>query len=156
MKKILLFILSAQCIYISINAQKFLLLERRWSKDGILTDSVTRQNLSDGWFPVYRADLDTLIMLADRLKNLKKDGLKRKFYYSGDFRSLHLKFDIENIKRTYGDSYEINLTSYGTFGEATVKLSDPRELLGTNQKAIRTFLFYLKRNSKNLSKLKRQ
>jgi hypothetical protein len=120
----------------------------------MLTDSVTRQNLSDGWYPVYKKELDTLIVLADRLKNLRKDGLARKFYYSGDFKTANLKFIIENIKRAYGDSYDINLISSGPFGETTVNLSNSRELLNVNQKTIRSFLAYLKRAKKNMSKLK--
>jgi hypothetical protein len=154
MKRIILLICLLQCIHNTAKAQTFLLLDRRWDKEAVFTDSVTRQILSDGWYPIYQEDLDTLIVLVDRLKNLKNDGLKRKFYYSEDFRATHLKFVIENIKRTYGDGYEINLISSGPFGENTVKLSDSRELLDVNQKTIRAFLAYLKRTQKQLPKLK--
>ncbi len=156
MKKIILLVNFLLCAYSFVNAQRFLLLDRRWDKQAVLTDSVTRQNLSDGWYPIYKEDLDTLIILVDRLKNLRDDGLKRKFYYSEDFKAPHLKLIIENIKRAYGDGYEINLTSSGPFGDNTVKLSDSRELLDVNQKTIRAFLSYLNRTKKNLGKLKIQ
>ena len=156
MRRTILLICFLHCIYNTVKAQTFLLLDRRWYKAAVFTDSVTHQNLSDGWYPIYHEELDTLIMLVDRLKNLKEDGLKRKFYYSEDFKANHLKFVIENIKRAYGDGYEINLITSGPFGENTVKLSDSRELLDVDQKTIREFLAYLKRTHKNLAKLKAQ
>jgi hypothetical protein len=154
MKKIILLICILQYIHTTLKSQTFLLLDRRWNKDAVFTDSVTRQNLSDGWYPIFQDELDTLIVLTDKLKNLKDDGMKRKFYYSEDFKTKNLEFVIENIKRAYGDGYEINLISSGPFGKNTVKLSDPRELLDVNQKVIRAFLAYLKRTQKNLTKLK--
>jgi hypothetical protein len=136
----------------SVQAQNFVLLDRRWTKPVILTDSVTRANLSDGWYPIYRSELDTLVLLVEKLRNLKDDGLSRKFYYSQDFKTEHLEFVIENIKRAYGDGYEINLISKGPFGQNTLKLSDPRLNLPENQKVIRSFLHYLLRTKKQLEK----
>lgn len=151
MRKVFFLLLLIQFLTAGCYAQNFLLLDRKWSRDAIVVDTVTRQNLSDGWYPIYRESLDTLIILVGRLKDLKNDGLSRKFYYSDDFNAPHLKFNIENIKRTYGDGYEINLVSFGTFGDATVKLSDSRELLDVNQKTIRSFLSYLKTTQKRLA-----
>ena len=94
MKKIILLICLFQCLDTNINAQSYLLLDRHWDKSAILTDSVTRQNLSDGWYPMYKDELDTLIILVNRLKNLRDDGLSRKFYYSEDFKAPHLKLVI--------------------------------------------------------------
>lgn len=156
MKKNILLTFIFLVIYININAQSYLLLDRRWDKEAILTDSVTRQNLSDGWYPIYKEELDTLIVLVSRLKNLRDDGLSRKFYYSEDFKAPHIKLVIENIKRAYGDGYEINLISSGPFGENTVKLSDSRELLDVNQRTVRAFLAYLKKIQKKITKLKIQ
>ena len=151
MKKAVILILVLQTIICTANAQNFLLLDRKWNKKAILTDSVTRENLSQGWYPIYREELDSLITLVDKLKNLKNDGLSRKFYYSEDFKTSHIEFIIENIKRAYGDGYEINLISRGPFGKTTVKLADPRELLNVNQKTVRTFLSYLEKVKKNLN-----
>src|SRR5689334_3033882 len=113
MKKTIFLFCFFECIYFSVKAQTFILLDRRWSKEATLTDSVTHQNLSDGWYPIYKEELDTLIVFIDRLKNLRNDGLSRKFYYSEDFKTKNLKLTIENIKRAYGDGYEINLISSG-------------------------------------------
>lgn len=133
-------------------AQTYILFDRRWYKPAVLTDSVTRMNLSDGWFPIYKNELDSLITLVDKLKDLRKDGLDRKFFFSEDFKTIHLVFEIENIKRAYGDGYEINLISSGPFGSNTLKLSDPKLLLTDNQKVIRAFLSYLKRAKKDINK----
>jgi hypothetical protein len=152
--KIRLFFIIAFLDILSIaKSQTFVMLDRRWIKTAQLTDSVTRNNLSDGWFPVYNAELDSLIILVDKLKNLKKDGLNRKFYYSEDFKTEHLEFIIENIKRAYGDGYEINLITKGPFGQNTLKLSDPRLTLPDNQSMIRSFLKYLQKTKKDLSKI---
>lgn len=136
----------------SSNCQTYAMLDRRWYKPAILSDSVTRNNLSEGLFPIYKVELDSLIVLTEKLKNLKEDGLSRKFFYSDDFKTNHIEFKIENIKRTYGDGYEINLTSFGSFGNVTIKLSDPRLNLPDNQKTIRAFLQYLKRIKADINK----
>lgn len=138
--------------FTKLQAQKFVLLDRKFKKAAMWTDTVMRQHLSDGWFPVNEVELDSLITFVDKLKNLKEDGMHRKFYYSDDFKTSHLKLVIENIKRAYGDGYEINLVSSGEFGEPTIKLADPRENLGANQTTIRTFLAYLKKVKKQEKK----
>ena len=108
--------------------------------------------MSNGWYPIYKDELDSLITRVDKLRNLKDDGLHRKFYYSEDFKTDHLEFVIENIKRVYGDGYEINLISTNPQGKTIIKLSDPRLLLTDNQKVIRTFLGYLKKTKKDIGK----
>ena len=133
-------------------AQTYLLLDRRWYEPAVITDSVTRGQLSEGWFPIYKTELDSLLTLVGKLKNLKDDGLNRKFFYSEDFKTEHLVFQIENIKRTYGDGYEINLVNKGTFGTITLKLSDPKLLLTENQRTVRGFLTYLNRTKADLEK----
>jgi hypothetical protein len=153
MKRIITLVVVFQALYLCSNAQTFLLLDRKWSKKAILVDSVTREYLSQGWYPIYKADLDSLILLVEKLKKLKDDGLRRKFYYSEDFKTANIEFEIVNIKRAYGDGYEIDLISSGPFGKTTFKLADSRELLNVNQKTVRTFLGYLERTKRNLSKL---
>jgi hypothetical protein len=139
----------------AIRAQTYLLLDRKWHKPAIESDTVTRANLSDGLFPIYRQDIDTLLLLVSKFKNLKSDGLRRKFYYSPDFKTDRFEFEIENIKRTYGDGYEINLISIGSYGRPTLKLSDPRNNLPENERVIRAFISYLERTKKNMLKQSR-
>ena len=152
MKKIVFLIFILLTFESTTYAQTFILLDRHWGKKAILTDSVTRENLSNGWYPIYKDELDSLITRVDKLRNLKDDGLHRKFYYSEDFKTDHLEFVIENIKRVYGDGYEINLISTNPQGKTIIKLSDPRLLLTDNQKVIRTFLGYLKKTKKDIGK----
>ena len=135
-----------------LQSQTFLLLDRRWYKPAIESDTVTHIHLSDGLFPIYKSDLDSLIFLTSKFKNLKDDGLARKFYYSENFKTERFEFEIENIKQTYGDGYEINLISKGPFGTPTLKLSDPRNSLPANEKVVRLFISYLNRIKKDLSK----
>ena len=137
-------------------AQKYALLDRRWYRPAILSDTVTRQNLSDGWFPIYKTDLDSLIILVGKFKNLKKDGFDRKFYFSDDFKAGNIRFEIENIKRAYGDGYEINMISTIEIGPNTLKLSDPGNNLTNNQAIIRAFIDYLKLTRKNIQNPKKK
>ena len=59
--------------------QSFILLDRKVHQKVIVTDTVTKQRLSDGFLPVYKAEYDSMIILIDKFTNLKDDGLKRKF-----------------------------------------------------------------------------
>ena len=148
MRFILLIIYSL--IITTAKSQKFLLLDRKLQYISKVADTVTRQDLSDGLFPMYLKDLDSLILLTEKFYNLKEDGLTRKFYYSEDFKCLNFSYVIENIKRTYGDGYDINLISSNILGSPTLKLSDSREKLPVNQKNMRDFLSYLKMQKKKL------
>jgi len=152
MKKNIGLFIGVLFISLTVKSQTFLLLDRRWYKPAVVADSVTRQNLSDGWYPIYKSDLDSLLQFVDKLKDLTKDGLNRKYYHSDDFKTANIEFQIENIKRVYGDGYEINLKSNGPFGTVTIKLSEPRLLLPDNQKTIRNFLAYLKQTQKDIDK----
>jgi len=144
-------LLIAFCFLLTTaKGQKFLLLDRKLQNISKAVDTVTRQNLSDGLFPIFRNDLDSLILLTEKFYNLKEDGLNRKFYYSEDFKCENFSFVIENIKRTYGDGYDINLITLNILGSSTLKLSDSREKLPANQKNIRDFLSYLKMQKKKL------
>lgn len=147
--RFILFII-AYFLVTTTNGQKFLLLDRKFHQISKVVDTVIRQDFSDGLFPIYLKDLDSLILLTENFYNLKKDGLSRKFYYPDDFKCENFSFVIENIKRTYGDGYDINLISASILGNPILKLSDSREKLPANQKNIRDFLSYLKSQKKNL------
>lgn len=158
MKKISLIfsLISVFMLYgYTTTAQTYALLDRRWYKPAIFTDSITRENLSEGLYPIYISDLDSLITLVDKFKNIKQDGFDRKFYYAEDFKTEHCIFKIENIKRAYGDGYEINLISTTPFGSNSLKISDPGTKLPQNQAIIRAFLSYLKLTKKNLENPKK-
>lgn len=139
----------------SVNAQlenRFMLLDRKAHQKVTLTDSVSKKHLSDGYFPVYAAEYDSLIILIDRFKNLRQDGLSRKFYSSEDFKTEHITFKIESIRRAYGDGYDINVISNGPFGQAILKIADSRNSLNENQHSINGLLSYLKSRKKEIDK----
>lgn len=151
MKKILFVFIFISAIKSELFCQTFTLLDRRWYKPALFSDSISRNDLSEGWYPVYTAELDSLTAMLSKLKNLRNDGLDRKFYYSEDFKTTHSSFQIENIKRTYGDGYEINLITSTPMGSNTLKLSDPDLKLTANQVNVRAFLSYLISTQKNIS-----
>ena len=102
-------------------------------KKVFLTDSVEMEALSAGQFPIYKNEFDSLVLLIDKFDNIKEDGIKRKFYNQDEFKTAHLSFEIENIKRTYGDAYDISMISKGPWGKTVLKVSDSKFTLLTNQ-----------------------
>lgn len=147
MRKLVLLLLIIPNISYS---QEYLLLDRKWNKMPVLTDSVLKEYTKVGFYPIYTNELDSLINAINTFKDLKNDGLRRKFYDSESLKTEHLSFEIDNIRRAYGDGYEINLTSISPFGKYTLKLSDPRLNLPDNQSVIRNFLKYLNITKSNL------
>ena len=104
--------------------------------------------------PIYKNDLDTLILLVERFKNLNKSGLNREYFNEEEFKKERFEFTISNFKRAYGDSYDLAFISYAGGKKATLKLSDPTQLNPVNQQVVREFLDYLKSTKKKLAKLK--
>lgn len=137
-------------------AQTYALLDRRWYKDAIFTDTITKADLTDGWFPIYTSELDSLYTLINKFKNIRSDGVNRKFYYANDFKTEFCTFQIENIKRAYGDGYEINVVSNTPIGANTLKIADPDKKLTGNQDYIRALISYLNVTRKNLSDPKKR
>jgi len=154
MKKIFWTIFILTIFVNSVNAQKYLLLDRHWEKPAFVSDSITKADLSIGLLPIYKDDLDTLILLVERFKNLNKSGLNREYFNAEEFKTDRFEFLISNFKRAYGDSYDLAFISYAGGTKTTLKLSDPMKLNPVNQQVVREFLDYLKSTKKKLSKLK--
>lgn len=138
---------------LSATGQTFALLDRRWIKPVILTDSIQKADLNQGLFPIYKADIDTLIELVSKFKNLNKSGLNREFFNADNFKTERFEFLISNFKRAYGDSYDITFVSITPGSKTILKLSDPSQLNPVNQQTVRFFLSYLKQAKKDLNKL---
>jgi hypothetical protein len=152
MSKKIIFFLFLSCISLCAISQTFALLDRRWEKPVIISDTITKEYLNQGLYPIYKEDLDTLIILVDKFKNLNKSGLNREFFNADNFKTEHFEFQVSSFKRAYGDSYDITLLSITPFSKTSLKLSDPTKLNPENQKVIRLFLQYLKQAKKDILK----
>jgi hypothetical protein len=139
-------------IFISLKCQPFILLDRKVHQKVTVTDTVTRQHLNAGYFPVYKSEFDSMILMIDKFRNLKDDGLERRFYNTADFKTSHITFQIESIRRVYWDSYDINMVSSGPFGQTVLKISDQKFSLNENERGIRGLLSYLKSRKKEIDK----
>lgn len=148
----ILFVIIIFTQVISSIGQTYALLDRRWLKPVILTDTIQKADLNQGLFPIYKTDIDTLIELVSKFKNLNKSGLNREFFNADNFKTEHFEFSISNFKRAYGDSYDISFVSNTPGSKTILKLSDPTKLNDTNQITIRLFLQYLKQAKKDLNK----
>lgn len=81
-----------------VQCQTFILLDRKVHQHVTVTDTVTRQRLSDGYFPVYKAEYDSMVILIDKFTNLKDDGLSGNFIMQMILRPLILDFKSKALK----------------------------------------------------------
>jgi hypothetical protein len=151
MKKAFLLPLCLIAFLVDANSQDYLLLDRNWKKPATPSNTITKDDINNGRYPIYKEDLDSLIIITNEFRNLKNDGINRRFYNPEVMKAGSFHYTIDNIRRTYGDGYEINLVSNVPEGSYTLKLSDSRLLLPKNQEWIRKFISYLELTKKNLT-----
>lgn len=152
MRKIILIVITFIATNNFCDAQTYILLDRTWQKPAILTDTITKEHLNKGLYPIYKSDIDTLIILVGEFKNLNKSGLNRQFFNAENFKTDRFEFLISNFKRAYGDSYDVTMVSYTGSSKTILKLSDPTQLNPVNQQTVRQFLSYLKETKKLINK----
>lgn len=151
MKKAILLLLCLTAFLTNASSQDYLLLDRNWKKPATIADSFTKDDINNGRYPIYKADLDSLIIITKEFRNLKNDGINRRYFNPELMKAGNFHYTIDNIRRTYGDGYEINLVSNVPDGSYTLKLSDSRLLLPKNQEWIRKFISYLELTKKSLN-----
>jgi len=139
------------------NKSTYLLLDRSWNKPVRQVDSITAQDLNDGWFPIYTTDLDSMEYLIAKFKHIRKDGENRKFYNEADFKSDKFVFNISSAKYTYADRYDITIYSMTSIGKVAFKIADMGSSVNQAQATVDAVLAYLNRTRKYINKpLKKQ
>lgn len=136
-------------ISLSVTAQSgYVLLERGWYRPAKFTDTLAREDIKAGYFPIHADQLDSLIAFVGTFQEIRKHGLKRKYFDNEDFKTGSIRFEISNIKHAYGDIYDITILSNVAGGEYRFKLSDPQNDSEQNVRLIKGFYSYLKETAK--------
>ena len=141
MKKIIF--LFAICLPIFGFGQKYVLIDKGWHRPVMVVDTVTKDQLQNGWFPVYANEIDSLKTLIGSFKTLFDKGMNRAYINNEEYKTENIQFDITNIQKANGDRYNIVIIS--KIPNATVKfrLSNPDYSNRINQQRIKLFLIYL-------------
>ena len=139
----------------TFSQKKYTLLERGWHREPLFVDSISKENIKNGYWPVYTSDLDSLLKFVGTFRKLNKLGLNRTYFNNDDFKTANITFDITNIRHAYGDMYNIDITS--NVGNANYKLRLANEADGIyiTQDFIRDFYDYIKKAIKMRDKIKK-
>jgi len=135
---------------------KYTLLERGWHRDPVFTDTITKDNIKTGYWPVYTSDLDSLLKFVGIFRKLNKHSLKRTYFNNEDFKTVNISFDITNIRHAYGDLYNIDITSNTESGNYKLRLANETDGIYTTQSFINDFYDYIKKTIKAREKLKKK
>lgn len=139
--KILLSIIFAATILFA-SGQRFALLDKGMLKPIKYVDSVKKEDLKAGYFPIYKSDIDSILPSIKELTKINKAGLKRQLFeniYSGN----SAIFEITNIPMAYGDRYDISLISITDAGKFTLNISSSSMSNPDNQIRIKNLYNYL-------------
>ncbi len=154
MKKSLLFLLLLSSLNV-IGQKKYTLLERGWHREPLFTDSITKENIKTGYWPVYTSDLDSLLKYVGTFRKLNRHSLNRTYFSNDDFKTANLSFDITNIRHAYGDMYNIDITSSTENGTYKLRLANEADGIYTTQEFINDFYSYIKKAIKSRDKPKK-
>ena len=154
MKKIITLLLLIVSVS-SFGQKKYTLLERGWHSEPLFTDTVTKENVKTGYWPVYTSDLDSLLQFVGTFRKLNKHGLKRTYFNNEDFKTANIFFDIANIRHAYGDMYNIDITSTIENGNYKLRLANEADGIYITQQFINDFYDYIKKAIKIREKLKK-
>ena len=144
MKKIFIYFLLLFSLT-SFAQKKYTLLERGWHREPLFTDTITKENVKSGYWPVYISELDSLLKFVGTFKKLNKHSLNRTYFNNDDFKTTNITFDIANIRHAYGDMYNIDITSNVENGNYKLRLANEADGIYITQQFIRDFYDYIKK-----------
>lgn len=136
-------------------AQKnYVLLDRAYHKQAIYTDTISKENIKIGYFPIYSNQLDSLLTIVGTFKKLGKQGLSRPYFNNDDYKTSSITLEISNSHHAYGDKYDIDVISHTEQGEYRLKLSDVSQSSYLTDIYIKSFYNYLSWTIKAKNKAK--
>jgi hypothetical protein len=131
-------ILSNHCL-----SQTYSLLSRKWNKPIIQKDTITNDDLNQGYFPIYTSEIDTLVVVLNKLQNVVNGKKEREVINMSEYATPHITFDITTVKEAYGDRYVINMISSGQNYKVSLQLTDINYANSQNVKRIKAFTEYI-------------
>ncbi|RYY50459.1 MAG: hypothetical protein EOO06_03910 [Chitinophagaceae bacterium] len=142
--KFALVILFLSSAFTAAAQSKFILIDRGYERPALFTDSIDVKLTKKGYFPIHYDQLDSLLTIVKEFDNLNKDGQKRRYFDEDEYKTVSLKVSVANVKRAYGDLYNIELTSMMPAGDYKLMISDASNTAYVNKIDINHFISYLK------------
>ncbi|MEQ1553803.1 MAG: hypothetical protein ABL929_06480 [Ferruginibacter sp.] len=139
---------------LSIGQKKYVMLDRAYNKPALYTDSITKENIKIGYYPIFANQLDSLLEIVSTFRKLGKQGLSRTYFNNEDYKTSSINLQISNSHHAYGDVYDIDIISITQQGEYRLKLSDASQSSHFTDSYIRNFYDYIKRTIKTRNKSK--
>ena len=124
-----------------LKAQTYLLIDKGLLKASKQTDSLTKEDIRNGWYPIKIEEKDSVISALNNFINLLKKGLRRENIVP--YQSESIQFDIVNIPKAYGDRYEITMSSVTSLGTFSFNISTGLLSNIDNQRRIKNLIAYL-------------
>lgn len=137
-----LFILAFLIHSLNVSAQKYLLIDKGLYRAYRSVDSVTKEDLKSGWYPILKTDVDSVIKTLDVFVTIFKKGLNREGFI--EYQSESLQFEIISIPHAYGDRYDITMTSITDAGKLSLRISSALLKNRDNQERIKNLYNYIK------------
>lgn len=131
---------------------KYILLDKGWNRPAIYTDSVTKENIRAGYFPILIIQADSLLAGLKKFKKIGKLGLKRTHFSPDDFNTSSITYEIANVEHPYGDLYDIDIISEIDSVPYKIKISDASQSAYFTQIYINNFCSYLQTTIKTKQK----
>jgi hypothetical protein len=142
-------ILFISLLFISskdLYSQKIALLDTKFKKPILYTDSVTANQVSAGLIPVLVKDFDTLysnLKYLEEVLNVRQRAKMQSF----ELKTSMTLITVSRIPKAYGDRYLINMQSKSGEIISSCTLSDADETNKKTAQKISDFLNYIKTNN---------
>ena len=134
-------------LFFSLNseAQKIALLDNKFKKPIIYTDSITVNQIYQGSIAVAKIELDSLYANFEYLNEILSVRQRAKME-SFDLLTINTKLSVERIPMAYGDRYKINFTSKYNGIVSLLNISNAKTSNKDLSNQIKSILFYIQNN----------
>jgi hypothetical protein len=134
--------LSFICSLQSLSAQEIILLDRKWKQPVQQVDTLTFALLQNGYFPVYKRDMDTMISILEMI--VEKQVQQKKFKYLNPPLTLKGTEVVGGLSRRAKNQIFVKTTT-GSFSTSMPLLTGD-EAPTQKEKKLSQLLDYLKNN----------
>lgn len=125
------------------SAQKYALLDKAMYSKIRYSDSLTKDDINSGFFPILKTDIDSILPTIKHLQNLNKLGISRKLLANTTEFSQTIKIEIVSTPLAYGDRYDIDIISTTASGTFSYRISSSVLKNTDNQVRIKNLYNYL-------------
>jgi hypothetical protein len=142
-----LILLSLLLILITFNSfgQKWALLDRNRKLPILFTDSVTAEQLNQGFFPIEKTCIDTFTLALEELYNRLEKNTKSKLD-NITYPVCSVTFDMNITHLAYGDRYNVFIISNTQPLQTKWKIVTGTEANRINANRLELIIKYLKKN----------